>query len=244
MKKVISYVLWGNKKLYNQGAVVNVHDAKKYYPGWTVRIHCAEDSPILDELKSLDCEVVTFSPVFSANGLHAWNNIFQRFLPAADPEVDLTIFRDVDSRLSIREVVAVDAWLQGDKALHVMHDYPAHYFMPICSGAWGIRGGWLPKIMEMIERWVVASNMTCTDDRFLGVDEKFLSEVIWPIFKHGNYIGHGAHQASIEPWGKNEHPFPPHGPMEHGHFVGQKVQAEASPKIPKFLLHRKNSLMV
>jgi hypothetical protein len=240
-KKVISYVLWGKSKLYNQGAIINVHDAKRFYPGWTVRIHCAEDAPALEELKLLDCEVVTFKPAVSADGLYAWNNIFWRASPAADSDVDIAIFRDADSRLSVREVAAVDEWLKTDKALHVMHDYPGHYLMPICGGMWGIRGGWLPHLKEMIERWCEAKNMIEITDKLSCVDEPFLGDVIWPMFKYGNYIGHGSphNQPEMVPWGNNEYPFPEHSPMEHGYFVGQKIATEPSQKISKFLLRRK-----
>ena len=49
-----------------------------------------------------------------------------RFLPLLDPQVDVMVSRDLDSRLGPREVAAVTQWLEQDTSLpfHVMRDHP------------------------------------------------------------------------------------------------------------------------
>ena len=51
-----------------------------------------------------------------------------RFLVTDDLSVDYFIVRDVDSRLSLRESLAVMDWtrLHSDKAFHCIRDHPSH----------------------------------------------------------------------------------------------------------------------
>lgn len=224
MKRLISYSVWGNRKVYNDGILANIEDAKIHYPGWTCRVYCSIEAPVYPKLQEKDCEVV---PVQD----RSWFNLMRRFYSAALPDIDCCIFRDADGRLSDREAKAVNEWLASDKALHVMHDNVAHYGMPIGGGTWGIRGGWLPCIERMCECWT--NNQVKEKDFEYGMDETFLREVIWPMFKYGNYMGHSL-RSTVSTWGDNELPFPPHDVMKYGNFVGQKIQAEESHKIPKF----------
>jgi hypothetical protein len=46
-----------------------------------------------------------------------------RFLPLADPLVDLVVFRDLDSYVLDREVAAVREWLNSSHPMHVMRDH-------------------------------------------------------------------------------------------------------------------------
>lgn len=232
-KRIISFALWGQKNTYNRGAIDNVKLAEKYYPGWICRFYCAADAPAYEELLRLDCEVVLKEPVES------WFNLFWRCSAAADPEAEYCIFRDCDSRLNPREVGAVKEWLDSGKSLHIMHDSRDHSKTAIMSGMWGIEGGWLPNIEIMIERWI-AERYTSSFHKKVGhVDEMFLQEVVWPMFKYGNYIGHGA---SWEGSGGNERPFPPHEPLDGFTFVGEPVllaeQQEIRPDLPKLFFFR------
>ena len=44
--------------------------------------------------------------------------MYWRFLPIVDPEVDIFIVRDVDSRISKRGENIVNEWVNSDKILH------------------------------------------------------------------------------------------------------------------------------
>ena len=44
--------------------------------------------------------------------------------PDLSPKVDLMVSRDLDSRLTMREVAAVREWEESGAALHVMRDHP------------------------------------------------------------------------------------------------------------------------
>ncbi|KAK8405419.1 hypothetical protein O3P69_001755 [Scylla paramamosain] len=45
---------------------------------------------------------------------------------------------DVDSRVSQREVAAVEEWLASRKMFHVMRDHPSHN-VPVLGGMWDAR---------------------------------------------------------------------------------------------------------
>ena len=61
-----------------------------------------------------------------------------RFFPTLDPQVSIFISRDLDSRITAREVAAVTEWLQSGKPLHSMRDHPSHD-IPLLGAAWGAR---------------------------------------------------------------------------------------------------------
>ena len=59
-----------------------------------------------------------------------------RFAPMADPLVGEWHSRDLDSRVTSREVAAVREWLLSDRPLHAMRDHPSHK-AALMAGAWG-----------------------------------------------------------------------------------------------------------
>jgi hypothetical protein len=46
-----------------------------------------------------------------------------RFLAIDDPTIAVTIVRDVDSRFSVRELLAVNQWLSSEQYFHCMRDH-------------------------------------------------------------------------------------------------------------------------
>ena len=48
------------------------------------------------------------------------------------------ISRDLDSRISEREVAATQEWLQSGLAVHAMRDHPGQKH-PLLGGMWGAR---------------------------------------------------------------------------------------------------------
>ena len=52
-------------------------------------------------------------------------------------QVDVLLSRDLDSRLSFREVAAVNEWMTTEsKAIHAMRDNPAHR-IGLLGASWG-----------------------------------------------------------------------------------------------------------
>jgi hypothetical protein len=199
MKKVISFSLWGDKPIYCVGAVKNADLALKFYPGWVCRYHIGSSTPsnYIEELKKRG-NVEIFLREEEGN----WEGMFWRFLDASDPEVDIMLSRDTDSRLNKREAAAVSEWLKSDKNFHIMRDHPQH-FTEILGGMWGTRGNILPNMRKMIDDY--------TKGNFWQVDQNFLREKIYPIIRNHACV----HDEFFE-----KIPFPDND-RENKHFVGQ-----------------------
>lgn len=181
MKKIISFSLWGDNPKYTIGAIRNAELTPIIYPGWVSRFYCGESVPteIIKTLISLpNTEVV----MMDVDG--DWTGMFWRFYACEDSEIMLS--RDTDSRLSLRERLAVDEWLNSDKDFHIMRDHPYHN-TEILGGMWGVRNGLLKNIKELINDY--------TKGNFWQVDQNFLREKIYPLvvnksFTHDSYLNY------------------------------------------------------
>lgn len=167
MKKIISFSLWGNNPKYTIGAIRNAELTPIIFPNWVSRFYCGKSVPeeIIEKLKSLpQTEVI----IMDEDG--DWTGMFWRFYACEDSDIMLS--RDTDSRLSIREKLAVDEWLESNKDFHIMRDHPYHNTV-ILGGMWGVRNGMLKNIKELITEY--------NKGDFWQVDQNFLREKIYPL---------------------------------------------------------------
>jgi hypothetical protein len=183
-KNVIAYSLWGDKPIYWYGALKNIELANKYYPGWISRFYIDKNcrKELIETIKGKDVEVFLVDPNSMNNTsnwqTHSFQGMFWRFWASEGEDVDVFLSRDCDSRISEREVSAVNEWLSSNKSFHIMRDHPYHT-TPILGGMWGCRGGIMRKIKlsERILQWTSQSNGNYN----FGVDQDFLARVIYPI---------------------------------------------------------------
>ena len=200
-KKIIAFSLWGDNLKYTIGAIRNAELAKNIFPHWECHFYCGHDVPldILNQLSDLGSHIIEMDGT-------SWNGMFWRFF-AADGD-DIMISRDTDSRLSTREKVAVDEWIESDKDFHIMRDHPYHA-TEILGGMWGAKNGILKGIKEMIHSYDKGEF-----DNKWQVDQNFLREVIYPIVKdksmvHDEFFTRGR-------------PFPRNAPPRTSeYFIGQ-----------------------
>jgi hypothetical protein len=189
MKKIISFSLWGDNPKYTIGAIRNAELTSIIYPGWISRFYCGESVPT-DIIKTLISLPNTEVVMMGVDG--DWTGMFWRFYACEDSEIMLS--RDTDSRLSLREKLAVDEWISSDKDFHIMRDHPYHN-TEILGGMWGVRNGLLKNIKELINDY--------TKGDFWQVDQNFLREKIYPLvinnsFTHDSYLNYNT----------NSKPFP------------------------------------
>lgn len=194
-KRLIAYSLFGTDPVYHQGAIANAEVAPKVFPDWTVRFYVSEEIPadLIARLRELGAEVVYMTRRAMGDGL------FWRFLPAADAGIDAVIMRDVDSLLSARDKSAVDAWLDSGKGVHVIRDHPAHQVL-ILAGLWGCRGGRIPRMVELLERWGDFADLAC--------DQRFLARDIYPLIAddllvHSDLVAFGEEQVQPIPMARD-----------------------------------------
>ena len=176
--KVISFCLWGDDPKYVQGAIRNAEIAEKLFPDWECWFYLPGPPihPVVGQVSHLSNIKLILEPDRAAD----WTAMFLRFQPAAHPKVEAMISRDCDSRLSLREKVAVDAWMESDKGFHIMRDHPWHG-SSILGGMWGCRNGILKGIAESINEY--------SKGNFIQVDQNFLREHVWPKISN-NALSH------------------------------------------------------
>lgn len=174
MKKIISFSLWGDNPKYTKGAIYNADLALEIYPSWICRFYCGKSVPeeIIDELnKRKNTEIIEMDEIGD------WTGMFWRFYACQDSDIFLS--RDTDSRLSLREKLAVDEWLKSDKDFHIMRDHPYHNTV-ILGGMWGCRNGILRDIKKDIDDYMKGD--------FWQVDQNFLRDIIYPKIINNSYV--------------------------------------------------------
>lgn len=174
MRKVISYCIWGDNKLYNYGVYENALLLNKIFPDWYMVVYYTKTALIkvieeLNKINNVEC-----IPVNLPN--HPRNSML-RFLAGFNKNNDVVIFRDADSRLIQRDAEAVKEWLDNtNKSIHIIRDNITH--RKICAGLWGVRN----RIMcnkDIISKYYEYFNLL---DSKWTIDEKFLNQVIYPKY--------------------------------------------------------------
>lgn len=169
MKNVVAFSLWGEHPMYWKGALKNIELVNLFYPGFKSRFYIDKNSKkeLIDTIKGENVEVILVDSKDSFHGM------FWRFWAAEDPEVDIFLSRDCDSRISKREVSAVNDWLSTNRDFHIMRDHPYHT-VPILGGMWGCRNGILRNVnlSESIDSWAQFHRK--------GIDQDYLAQVVYP----------------------------------------------------------------
>ena len=175
-KKVISFSLYGTHPEYTLGAVDNLRHARWFFPDWVCRFYVADNVPrsIVARLIDNGAEVVKMGQYLEYEA-SLW-----RFLVAVDPEVDISIVRDTDSRFSKYELMMVNEWLASGKKFHVM--YPFNANCPIMAGMWGVRGV-VPELRELLENFLKSPDVPGK-----GADQTFLHHSLYPLTKGNVHI--------------------------------------------------------
>jgi len=215
MKKIISFSFWGDDPKYLQGAVENARLAKEFYPDWECWFHVSghcEETPVLEPYLQQIREVNELSRIISMEARGDWRGMFWRFLPVCQNKFDAVILRDTDSRLSEREALAVQEWLDSDKGFHIMRDHPYHGTQ-ILGGMWGMKKDCLPIFRDLMSAWN-------QEDRW-QTDQDFLKAVVYPrvvddAMVHDEFFALESHRL----------PFPTE--RDGCNFVGQVFEADGS----------------
>jgi hypothetical protein len=176
--RVISFSLWGKDEKYFFGAFRNCELALTWYPGWICLFYVRSDSDrvLIDKLRSYEN-----SSVVEIDSTDEKRGLFWRFLPAFDNSIDVTIVRDCDSRLSERESLAVNEWLNSEKPFHIMRDHPYHN-TEILGGMWGVKNNQI-NLGTTLDLDIISNYR----DEYQE-DQRYLREKIWPLVKDHSLI--------------------------------------------------------
>jgi hypothetical protein len=173
MKKVISFSLWGNNPTYTIGSIKNAELASHFYPSFECWFYIHKDSVpnnIIEQLQSKSNVKI----ILKSGDLNVLKPMTWRFESIDDPDVEINMSRDTDTRILLREKLAVDEWLASEKTFHIMRDHPHHMNKqyPIMAGMFGTRK------IKKINSWRCMLNNQTSIDKY--DDQRFLNNVVYP----------------------------------------------------------------
>jgi hypothetical protein len=99
-----------------------------------------------------------------------------RFEAIDDPDVEIMMSRDTDTRILLREKLAVHEWLKSGKIFHIMRDHPCHDYY-IQAGMFGT------KKINQISSWKDLI-LTRVQNGSRICDQDFLTDIIYPVIKN------------------------------------------------------------
>jgi hypothetical protein len=215
--KYLSFSLWGNSPIYNVGAIKNALLWKEIYSDWQMVVFYDNTVPneTIDELNKLGVLLQDMSE----KGIYG---MFWRFFAVDLPNSEYSIFRDTDSRISLREKLAVDEWMSSGKTLHVMRDHPYHMIpcgndrLGILGGMWGIKSKKIP-LTKMINAYPNKGKI------FYGEDQTFL-KTVFSLFENDRCT----HDEFFE-----KKPFPLS--RQNGRFIGERIDENENPLTDDYL---------
>ena len=201
--------------MYTLGAIANARHANRAYPGWVCRFYVADDVPenVISRLKDYGVEIVNMGQYVGHEGMR-W-----RFFAAVDPEVDITLVRDADSRFTKCELIMVNEWLASGKKFHVMRWDLAR--AAIMGGLWGVRGP-IPELKKSLENFSQSPDSPDYD-----ADQTFLRNYLYPLTK-GDVFVHELDSQAKRTYYMEEtiHPYPLVAEDIRGKYqIGLKVRS-------------------
>ena len=182
MKKIVSFSLFVEDPKYSVGAEKNILLNQKMLPDWETYIYYHPQRILggyVEKLKSLGGKMVNVENIYIGNKNSIQFPYFWRFLVFL--ENNTSIVRDLDSRLSKREVEYLKRWLDSNKEYNIIRDHPWH--APVPSGLFGIKG-YKEQFRNHFSSFVEKSDLRW------GTDQEILYEYMLNIEKQNvDYFG-------------------------------------------------------
>jgi hypothetical protein len=207
-KKIISFSLYKapeswetsmstNHLKYLNGLKEILKTIDDFFSGWTVYIYHDGNFKFEDiNIQSIKKNNVEFKLVNDKN----LNAMQWRFLPIDEPDVELFISRDLDSRFSDREIQSINEWIESDKIVHIMRDHPHHHY-EILGGMWGMKKVNEFNMCDSILEYNLKNEYIVEKDWFeKWWDMNFLRDIIYKNFHLNSYVNAEYH--TLESWSK------------------------------------------
>lgn len=169
---VFSFCLYGpyNARYY-PGMIENIQLIQRHFPEWFVFVYVGSDVPpeMVSILQSAPRVVLRFT------GKTGIENMIERFYAIDEPDVDLMVVRDADSRVHSRDRWAIHDFLASPQfVLHTIRDHKEHS-ASIMGGLWAIRKSSGIDMHAEYEAYKLNP-----EDRGIALDQNFLSCRIYP----------------------------------------------------------------
>ena len=170
--KVFSFCLYGpyNERYY-PGLVQNIQLIHKYFPDWYIYVYVGSDvTP--DMISTLKAAPRVF---VCSTGITGIVNMVHRFFPIDDPNVEIMIVRDADSRIHWRDRWAIREFMNSPYIAHTIRDHPEHKCR-LMGGLWGIKREAGVNIQQQYKLYEANPEY-----RGMAWDQDFLSSRIFPL---------------------------------------------------------------
>jgi len=215
--KVISFSLYGDNPIYTIGCIKNAILKKTLFPEWEMWVYYNDTVPenILFELKELNVNLI------NTNEFNGFFGSLWRFRPMNNENVEFFISRDCDSRISERDEVAVQEWLNSGKSFHILREHPIGHAWPINAGMWGAKGGSIINLKSHIDNYLL-TNPAFYDK---SIDQCFLRDIVYPIvvddlFLHDEYFNYEGFGTNIK---RNR-------AVDNFAFIGESIDENDEPR--------------
>jgi hypothetical protein len=171
MVNVFSYCIYGSQDKYCLGLIKNLEQIAIFYPDFETHIAVGNDVPdhYIQKYKEFKNTKLTIYSDITGGRLMSY-----RFFPIDNPEVDLMLSRDADSRLTERDRWCIDQFLKSDYQLFTIRDHIYHE-RELMGGQWGMRR--LPKF-SMQSAYDIFKAMYSNVDRYYS-DQDFIRDYIY-----------------------------------------------------------------
>lgn len=172
MVNVFSFCLYGPHNIkYYQGLLENIYLAGLYFPDWKVYVYIAPDveENMVNHLKACTSVVLHHTGELGAI------NMIHRFYAIDEPDVDIMMVRDADSRIHWKDRWAIRQFVNSDALVHTIRDNVEHTSR-MMGGLWGIKK---KAGINIHEEYAYFKNNP-NEKHGVGHDQNFLTDRIYP----------------------------------------------------------------
>lgn len=182
--KVFSFSLFGDNPIYKLGLLKNIDFISKNFPEWKVFVYLPidYDGEYVKNLKELYNNVLVFEMVDEQ-----YYNCTWRFQAISETFVDVMVCRDADSRVSERDIAAINEWLNSNYDYNIIRDHPIGHSWRMNAGMWGAKkNNFILNIKTLLEEFKKNNSHLLGNNT---LDQIFLGDVIYPNI-HTNTLVH------------------------------------------------------
>lgn len=211
-KKVISYALYGENPIYCHGAIINAKEKKSTYGSdWETwfYVYCDVPKVYLDELNKYADKIIPID-----NDFYIKHGMFWRFLPILDNTVEYLIVRDLDSRITQKEISCVNEWIKSNKNFHIIRDGITHQ-MPFMGGVIGFKNPLPFDFKKLLD-----DNKHFWNNSIYNKDQLFLAHCIYPLTVNNRIVHDTFNHYELDGFNRLECTE---------RFIGEKILANGQP---------------
>lgn len=167
-----SFCLYGPKNpYYYNGLLENIYLIGLFFPDWKVYAYLGSD--VTEEMRKTLASIPFV--VVRDTGVTGSINMIHRFFAIDDPDVDIMIVRDADSRVHWKDRWAIRQFVTQPQFVgHIIRDNKVHN-VAMMGGIWGLRKESGINVHKEYELFVAQPR-----DNGAGYDQSFLAHCIYP----------------------------------------------------------------